>query len=225
MPRPRTKRDLDILEQRGLWKASAFLDRLVRRLVRKRQPLEVRHLREAHRILFTEAGQREVAGKYRRQNLDLKRIDGTPLPMAQWRDTARHMMALDAEVRAATVDARPPKTDAERAAVVQHAALLSHQLALIHPFENGNGRVSRLLMNAVLLRAGLPLIAIKADKPRYLRAMRQADDGDLTLLEGLIVTGLLESQRRIYRALQRKKPASRRRQARRRVRRGKRRYP
>lgn len=223
MPRPRTKRDLDILEQRGLWKATAFLDRLVRRLVRKRQPVEVRHLREAHRILFTEAGQPEIAGKYRRQNLDLKRVDGSPLPMAQWRDISRHMMALDAEVRSTTAHARPPKTDQERTEVVRHAARLSHRLALIHPFENGNGRVSRLLLNAVLLRAGLPLIAIKADKPRYLRAMRQADDGDFTLLEDLIVTGLLESQRRIYRALQRKKPASRRRSARGRGRRVKRR--
>ena len=53
-------------------------------------------------------------------------------------------------------------------------------------------------MNGVLLRAGLPEIAIKKAKPRYLRALRQADDGDLGPLEALISDGLFETQQKSY---------------------------
>jgi Fic family protein len=59
------------------------------------------------------------------------------------------------------------------------AAMLHYRFVRIHPFDDGNGRVSRLLMNYALLRRGLPPVIIKsADKPNYLRALNQADVGD-----------------------------------------------
>ena len=51
---------------------------------------------------------------------------------------------------------------------------------LIHPFDDGNGRVARLLTNYVLLRVGYPPIIVKsADKTAYLTALRMADAGEL----------------------------------------------
>lgn len=59
------------------------------------------------------------------------------------------------------------------------AALIHYQFVRIHPFDDGNGRVSRLLMNYVLLRQGFPPVIIKsADKANYLRALNLADTGD-----------------------------------------------
>jgi Fic family protein len=59
------------------------------------------------------------------------------------------------------------------------AALLHFHFVRIHPFDDGNGRVSRLLMNYVLFRHGFPPVIIKSvDKANYLRALNLADTGD-----------------------------------------------
>lgn len=60
------------------------------------------------------------------------------------------------------------------------ASLLHYRFVRIHPFDDGNGRVSRLLMNYVLLRKGYPVVVIKsAEKKEYLAALNKADTGDI----------------------------------------------
>lgn len=63
---------------------------------------------------------------------------------------------------------------------VELAAILHYRYIRIHPFDDGNGRVARLLVNYVLYKNDLPPIIIKtAEKREYLRALQQADAGDL----------------------------------------------
>lgn len=63
---------------------------------------------------------------------------------------------------------------------LQLAAKIHYDFVRIHPFDDSNGRTSRLLMNYVLLRHGFPPVIIKsADKKNYLTALNKADVGDL----------------------------------------------
>jgi Fic family protein len=58
------------------------------------------------------------------------------------------------------------------------ASVAHHELAAIHPFKDGNGRVSRLLMNLLLMRAGFPISNLSRDnRPAYYEALSFADVG------------------------------------------------
>lgn len=66
--------------------------------------------------------------------------------------------------------------DAKVLTPVELAALFHYRYIRIHPFEDGNGRIARLLMNYILLRMGFPLVIIKsADKSRYLDVLNICD--------------------------------------------------
>lgn len=64
------------------------------------------------------------------------------------------------------------------AEVVLVAAKAHYDFVLIHPFDDGNGRMARLLMNLILIKYGFPPAIIKTeDKTNYFSALRQADGG------------------------------------------------
>ncbi|MCY4523683.1 MAG: Fic family protein, partial [Halobacteriovoraceae bacterium] len=59
-------------------------------------------------------------------------------------------------------------------------AELHHRFIMIHPFDDGNGRIARLWVNYTLLFLGYPPLVIKSeDKENYFIALNKADTGDM----------------------------------------------
>lgn len=68
------------------------------------------------------------------------------------------------------------------------AAWLHHRFEQIHPFKDGNGRVGRAILTWHLVRNGFfPIVVSRDDRTKYIDALENADDGDLTHLIDLFV--------------------------------------
>ena len=59
------------------------------------------------------------------------------------------------------------------------SAIFHHEFVSIHPFDDGNGRMARLLMNLILMQSGYPPAIIQLqDRDAYFLALARADAND-----------------------------------------------
>jgi Fic family protein len=79
---------------------------------------------------------------------------------------------------------------------VRLAAEFHYRFVCIHPFDDGNGRVARLVMNYILMKKKHPPVIIKSDdKEAYLTALQKADIGDVEAIVDYVaqqLTGSIE---------------------------------
>ena len=74
--------------------------------------------------------------------------------------------------------------------LIRFLAWVHHRFLWIHPFKDYNGRIGRLLINIILLNLNLPPIELKveakAGRKKYIHALKNADEGDYSILEKMI---------------------------------------
>lgn len=113
-----------------------------------------------------------VPGEYKTLPNSVITATGELFEYAPPMEVALRMQALVDWLASALIDDEPP--------ILEIAAKLHHDFVLIHPFDDGNGRVARMLVNYLLLRYGYPPIVVPTEeKSAYLTALRLADAGDL----------------------------------------------
>jgi Fic family protein len=164
-------------------------------------PLTEGDIRDLNRILLKEGFWRAAEtsegeptrkwiepGRYKTQPNHVLTATGEVFYFAAPAETPARMAALVAWLRAAL--------DGPTLALPALLARLHHDFVRIHPFDYGNGRVVRLLLNSVLLRADLPPLVVKShDRRRYLDVIAFADAGDLVPLEGFFADAMAWSLR------------------------------
>ena len=100
------------------------------------------------------------------------------------------------------IDWYEKETIAKELHPVQIAALFHYKIVRIHPFDDSNGRTSRLLMNYILLKNGYaPLVINSSDKKNYLIALNEADAGDIEAFVKYIILLQLHWQELYLKAL------------------------
>lgn len=78
--------------------------------------------------------------------------------------------------------------------IVEFAAIFHHKFVHIHPFQDGNGRTGRLLINIFLMQYGFPIAIIqKNDRQKYYRVLEMADNGNYKPLVLFVAQTVLRS--------------------------------
>lgn len=149
----------DQLEAINHAKAVDFI-RTLSKSLKSHQYITEKNILDIHKIIL--AGIDDInAGRYRQRNVFIKGSDiEFPAPQLVPLEIRKFMTWLEAQQ-----DNHP----------VIIAAQAHYRYVSIHPFIDGNGRTSRLLMNLILLINSWPLTIIRnEDRTQYLEAIYQA---------------------------------------------------
>ncbi len=131
-----------------------------------RKDVDENIIKKLHEIVLAKIDDEE-RGKYRKINVRILEAIKTPpgfekIP-ALMKDFAEYA-----------------KANPEKLNPTEFAAILHYKLVAIHPFTDGNGRVSRLMMNMVLMKNGYPIaIVMRNDRKKYYECLKEADKGNL----------------------------------------------
>lgn len=150
-------------------------------VVKGDRPLTENFIRELHKLILKEP-----------YEVDALTPDGKPtkkrVKVGQYKTTPNHVKTRTGEIfRFATPEETPAKMadlvawyrkeveDGIRSPIIL-AAAFHYKYIRIHPFDDGNGRTARILMNFILMSFGFPPVVIKTeDKANYFSVLEQAD--------------------------------------------------
>ena len=135
----------------------------VEALAESKTSITARNIREINHLVLKEIDQK-YAGRYR--DIMVRIAGATHVPPDPLQ--VPEMMRQFVQTRLTKRQGHP----------IEQAALAHLDLVGIHPFVDGNGRTSRLLMNLILMKQGyFPAIILKNDRKRYYAALEKGHKG------------------------------------------------
>ena len=185
----------DYLDIKGHNDAIRYLEDLVR----GGEVLTEALIRELHRILLVEA-----------YDVDAITTDGRParrrIAMGRYKTAPNHVRTTTGETHFYATPQETPALMGELMAWYRReaetdelhplvlAATFHYRFVAIHPFDDGNGRMARLLTNLILMQHGfVPVVIPLEARGDYLLALEKADAGDLAAFVELIGQELIRS--------------------------------
>jgi Fic family protein len=134
-------------------------------------------------------------GQYKRLANHVEQADGTVHTYVDPLHVVDEMQALLAWINQCIHTVHP----------IHVAAVAHYHLVRIHPFDDGNGRGARILMNLILMHQGyFPAVVRLETKRRYLEALSAADRGDLSPFIAYIADCVITTQESVLDVLDRK---------------------
>ncbi|MFD2762419.1 Fic family protein [Lentibacillus juripiscarius] len=121
----------------------------VEEIVKKNEPLSEWQIKNLHRLVLKEIND-DYAGAYRDQQVFISGAELTPAPPFLIKEQMEQLMNWYEQ-------------ETKRLHPITRGAMLHAIFVGIHPFIDGNGRVSRLLLNLELMKDGFPPIVIKVE--------------------------------------------------------------
>lgn len=93
----------------------------------------------------------------------------------------------------ALIDELVKDINKEKKDVIAHVSEIHARFEQIHPFSDGNGRIGRLLIQAMLLKKNYaPAMILQKDKKLYMDFLNKAQkEGDSTLLEDFLLNAVI----------------------------------
>ena len=152
----------------------------IERAVKDEEPLTEVFIRNLHRVLLKEPYENAAVTPDGRRST--RRI--TP---GDYKTTPNNVVTSTGEIYHFTPpeQVKPAMSDLldwyrAREAAGEHpiitAATVHYRFVRIHPFDDGNGRMARLLMNLILIRHGYTVALVQSDhRERYLQELERAD--------------------------------------------------
>lgn len=154
----------DHLEAKNHPKAIEYIESLAKQKDIARV-LQEKEIRKIHELIFS--GILENAGNYRNCQVYIEGCDHAPPSACEIADLMKQLLHW-------------LNNNPEELRPIELSAVFHHKLASIHPFDDGNGRVSRLLTNLLLINNGYTLTVIRrVDRKRYYDSLQKADNGNL----------------------------------------------
>lgn len=168
-------------------------------IIKDERTLTENFIRELHTLILKEpyevdaitpegkpTKKRIEIGKYKTTPNHVLRKTGEVLHFATPEETPAKMMDL--------IDWYRKKTETNEIHAILLASEFHYKFIRIHPFDDGNGRTARILMNFILMKYGYPPVVIKTEeKAEYIRALQQADAGILEPFVEFIAKNLTHS--------------------------------
>ncbi len=168
----------DHLEAKDHHAALQYLYELVEK--GKRHTISERLIRTLHQLIM-QGTDKEWAGVYRNSNVIIGGADHTPPDALEVPQKIRELVDWI-------------KANKNKLHIIELSTLLHHKLVHIHPFFDGNGRASRIMMNLLLMQNGFPLvIVLKNDRKKYYNVLDQADKGNYNPLVRFIAQAIERS--------------------------------
>lgn len=153
-------------------------------MVQGERPLTENFIRELHSLLLQDSYKesknakgeivpRKIsAGKYKTTPNHVETVTGEIFYFATPEETPAKMFDL--------INWYNEKSNEKEPNPILIAAEFHYKFIRIHPFDDGNGRTARILMNFILMKFGFPPVIIKTeDKANYFAALQFADAGNI----------------------------------------------